>query len=78
MGKFRVENGKILGGETFFGGKCLEKVIGNLVCREMLFYKEALITSEYVYSYTSRELVRCAQPDYITTIKYYGLQPLVK
>jgi len=30
MGKFRVENGKISGGETFYGGKCLKKVIGNL------------------------------------------------
>jgi len=41
MGKFRVENGNISGGETFGGGMS-KKVIGNLANREMLFHKKAL------------------------------------
>jgi len=52
IGKFRVENGKILGEEwenfgcrNIFGGKCLKMIIGNLAYREILFFKKALLLS---------------------------------
>jgi len=38
IGTFRVENGKILGAETFGGDQ--QKFIGNLAYQERLFYKK--------------------------------------
>src|SRR6218665_3949582 len=57
IGKLRVENGKISGGEwenfeyrNIFEGKCLKKVIRNLAYREMLFYKKF---PAHIYFYLS-------------------------
>jgi len=48
---------KISGGEwenfrwrNIVGGECLEKVIGNLACREMLYYKKALCVCMCTYT----------------------------
>jgi len=55
IGKFRVENGKIVGREwknvgwrNVSWGKCLKKVIGNLAYREMLFLKKPWVWSNVI------------------------------